>query len=331
MIPILLSCVLAVAAAAQQQQNPNSTSGKAASLPSSVKPGDPVITISGICRDGHARAENSPDCKTIVTREQFEKLLAAVAASGQAVPLRGRQQFAQTYAELLAFAEAARSSGEESSPEFRDLMDLIRIRTLAEIHRRNLQAGVHAPSQTEIHDYYRQNPGDFTNIKLRRILIPRKNASAQNQEEYEKHALQVITDLRERAANGEDFDILQKEAFTSLGLALPPATLLGNRRKSNLVPEEREEVLGLSAGGVSKVETEAFSFVIYKVEEKSLLAEDQVKDEISREIYRQRLDNALKEVTSGVHSEFNQQYFPAVAPPANAAAGPQQPSGPTHP
>jgi hypothetical protein len=107
---------------------------------------------------------------------------------------------------------------------------------------------------------------------------------------------------------------------------------MGNRRKSNLLPEERDEVLGLSVGGVSKVEKEAFSFVVYKVEEKSLLAEDQVKDEISREISRQRLDKAIKEVTSGVHSEFNQQYFPGTAPPAaNSTAGPQQPPDRTHP
>jgi hypothetical protein len=332
MIPILLSCILAVGLAAQQPQNANSTPGNAASLPASVKPEDPVITIRGICRDSQARAGSSPDCKTIVTREQFERLLAAIATAGQTVQLSGRQQFAQSYAELLAYAEAARSSGTEGSPEFRDLMDLIRIQTLAEIHRRNLQARVHAPSQPEIDDYYRQNPGDFTNIKLRRVLIPRRNIAAPNQEEYEKQALQVVTDLRERAAKGEDFDILQKEAFTSLGLTSPPSTLMGNRRKSNLLPEEREEVLGLSVGGVSKVEKEAFSFVVYKVEEKSLLAENQVKDEISREISRQRLDKAIKEVTSGVHSEFNQQYFPGTAPPAaNSTAGPQPPPDRTHP
>jgi parvulin-like peptidyl-prolyl isomerase len=228
--------------------------------------------------------------------------------------VNGRQQFAQTYAELLAYAEAARSSGTETSPEFRDLMDLIRVRTLAEIHRRNLQARVGTPSQQDIDEYYRRSPADFTSIKLRRILIPRKNTAAQNQEEYEKHALEVVTGLRERAAKGEDFDQLQKEGFTSLGLTAPPATILGNRRKSNLLAEERDEILALDPGGVSKLEKEAFSFVIYKVEEKSLLAEDAVKDEISREISRQRLDNLLKEVTASVQSEFNQDYFSAPKP-----------------
>jgi len=86
---------------------------------------------------------------------------------------------------------------------------------------------------------------------------------------------------------------------------------MGNRRKANLLPENRDEVLALSTGGVSKVEQEAFSFVIYKVDGKNLLSKEAVKDEISREISRQRLENALQEITSSVHADFNQQYFPA--------------------
>lgn len=321
MIPMLLSFVIAVGLVAEPPQNPSSTSDRDASL-KSVKPGETVITIRGICHDSHARDRNSPDCKTVITREQFERLIAAIGATGQTIPMNGRQQFAQAYAELLAYAEAARSSGTETSPEFRDLMDLIRVRTLADIHRRKLQASVSTPSPQEIDEYYRRNPADFTNIKLRRILIPRKNPSAQNQEEYEKRALEIVTDLRERAAKGGDFDQLQKEGFASLGLTSAPATLLGNRRKANLLPEERNELLALSEGGVSKLETETFSFLIYKVEEKSLLAEDEVKDEISREISRQRLENLFKEITEGVQPEFNQEYFSSPGIPTR-----QQPGG----
>jgi hypothetical protein len=51
--------------------------------------------------------------------------------------------------------------------------------------------------------------------------------------------------------------------------------------------------------------------VIYKVQEKSLLAEEVVKGEIAREISKQRLDNLLQEVTAGVQWEFNPEYFSA--------------------
>ena len=292
----------------------------------SVSSKDPVITISGLCGEGPGKAGDSQACKTIVTKEHFERLMAALAASGQPVPLNTRQQLAQTYADLLAYEEAARASGLERSPEFQDLMTLVRLRTLAEIHRRNLQAKYRAPSREDIDQYYRQNPLNFTEIKLRRILVPRKNPSAGDQQEYEKKALEVANGLRERAAKGNDFEQLQKEGYARLGLILPPATDMGDRRKANLLAEYRDEVFSLSTGEVSKVEQEAFSFVIYKVEEKKLLSQETVREEISHAISKQRLDNALKEITSGVHSEFNRWYFDSGVLPINPSTNDGQQS-----
>ncbi len=338
MILMLLSVVLAIGAVAEQPQSSNSkpqsyssNSADEALPQKSVKPEDPVINVQGICKDNSAKAGASRLCKTIVTREQFERLIAALTAAGQPIPPNGRQKLAQAYVDLLAYEEAARASGTESSPEFRDLMDWIRLRTLSEMHRRSLQERYRTPSAQDIDDYYHQNLSNFTDIKLRRILIPRKNPSARNQEEYEKHALQVANDLRERAAKGEDPDQLQKEVYTNLGLTSPPPTDVGNRRKATLLAQERDEVFAMSVGGVSQVEQEPYSFVIYKVDSKYLLPEEVVKDEISREISKQRLDSALKAITSQAHPEFNQQYFtpapslPANSPPAASPAG-QQPA-----
>jgi hypothetical protein len=331
-----------VALAPEQAQNSNPSPGASAhpgddaSPPKSLRPDDPVITVRGLCKgkESSAAAVKTPDCKTIVTREQFERLAAAVAIVGQPVPLNGRRQLAQTYVDLLAYEKAARPAKTESSPEFQDLMELIRLRTLAEIHRRNLQARFQTPTAQEIDDYYRQNLSNFIDMRLSRILIPRKNPSAVNQEEYEKLALGVANELRERAAKGEDFDQLQKEGYKALGLASAPGTNMGNRRKTNLLPENRDEILGLSEGGVSKVEPETFGFVIYKVGAKALLPKETVKDEIAREISRQRLENAVKEITADVVPEFNQEYFPATPSPApntpSSPAGVQQPSSRVH-
>ncbi|HEX4603970.1 MAG TPA: hypothetical protein VH724_08270 [Candidatus Angelobacter sp.] len=335
MVSMLLALLLAVGVAVEQPQNSSAKLGSGPShtdaavlAPQAIKPDDPVITVSGICRDHSAKAASPAECKTIVTREQFEGLVSALAATGQAVPLDARQQLAQTYVDLLAYAEAARPSGMESSREFHELMELVRLRTLSEIHRRNLQAKYRTPSAQDMDDYYRQNPANFTEIKLRRILIPRKDPVVENQQEYEKRALQVANGLRERAANGEDFEQLQHEGYTVLGLASPPSTDMGNRRKANLLPESRDEIMALSVGGVSKTEQEAYSFVIYRVDKKTLLPEEAVKEEVARELSRQRLENALKEITLGVHPEFNSQYFvpaqslPAGQPVASPAAVP---------
>ena len=329
MIRMLLSLVLAMGAVIGQSQSLNPTPKSAQphsedDAQKSVRPEDPVITISGICRDRSAKAADASACKTVITREQFDRLIAAVAVAGQQMPLNARRQFAQAYVDLLAYQEAASSTA--SSPEFRDLMDLIRLRTLSDVHRRNLQSKYRAPSPQDIDAYYQQHTSNFTDIKLRRIIIPRKNSSAQDQGKYEQQALQVANDLRERAVKGEDLDQLQKQGYASLGLPAPPGTDLGNRRITNLVPDVRDEIVALNAGEVSRVEQEAYSFVIYKVDGKTVLTQETVKDEISRDISRQRLESALKEITSGIHPEFNEQYLPSppTAPANPSASAPTQ-------
>jgi hypothetical protein len=336
MTHILLIFVLAAGLAAQQQKsaNPKPSADRAhsaedASPAKSVKPNDPVITVRGICKGSSAKTEDSAVCETIVTREQFERVAAAVATAGQPVPAKALQQFAQAYVDLLAYEQAARSNAIENSREFQDLMELVRLRTLAEIQRRSLQEKYRSPSPQDITDYYHKNLSNFIDMRLCRILVPRKNPTGQNQEEYERRALQVANDLRERAAQGEDCDQLQKEGYKTLGLASPPGTDMGIRRKTKLLPESGDEIVALSVGGVSKVEQEAYGFVIYKVESKHLLTEDAAREEISQEVFRQRLENALKEITAGAHPEFNPQYFTPARPADSlerAPAGLQQPA-----
>ena len=122
MILILLNFVLAIGLVAEQPQNAearpsgySSHSDDTAPRMNAVKPEDPVVTVSGVCQGNTTK--NSSDCKTVLTRAKFERMVAALATAGQPVSGNGRQQLAQTYVDLLAYEEAARSSGIESSPE----------------------------------------------------------------------------------------------------------------------------------------------------------------------------------------------------------------------
>src|SRR5262245_65157861 len=80
MLKMVLIFVLVVGTIAQSQdRNPGLSSTKPQSEKAgqnlkSVKPEDPVITVSGLCKDDSAKAGDPEACKTIVTREQFERL-----------------------------------------------------------------------------------------------------------------------------------------------------------------------------------------------------------------------------------------------------------------
>lgn len=267
---------------------------------------EPVLTVRGACPNLGKEAEA---CNTVVTRQEFDEMMEIVAPGAKTNP-GARQNAARTYAELLAFESAARKAGILDSSEFQETLHLLRLRTLADFYRRTLEKQYSAPPQEEIADYYHHEIRRFEEAKLRRIVLPKNNFAAANKEEFEKKALQVADELRERAAKGEDFDQLQREAFAKLAFnGQPPATDVGNRRRAGLLPEIADEIFALTPGQVSQVEKEPYSFVIYKLEAKRTLPLETVSAEISREISKQKLEEALKIVTGSVHTDLNQKYF----------------------
>src|SRR5207249_8077085 len=88
------------------------------------------------------------------------------------------------------------------------------------------------------------------------------------------------------------------------------------RRKGLLPPQQDQEIFSLQAGGVSKVETEPVGFVIYRVESKETVPLEKVKDEITRDIFRQKMEKDTQAAKAGVHVDLDEAYFgPAAAPP----------------
>ena|SRR5579872_4844079 len=282
-------------------------STKPAEPASAVASTEGVITVPGVCGQKNAGPDS---CATVVTREQFENLLAGMAEAGQPVRANQREALAKAYADFLAYEEAARKAGTQETPQFREFVRYQYLRILAGVYRHALEEKYGSPSLEDIEGYYHQHLANFEEVNLRIIVVPRNNPVAKDQDGYRKKALQIATDLRERAARGEDPDDLQKEAYASLGLTIaPPTTLVGKRRRSTLAPEEADEVFALKPGEASKLESELSSYVVYRVDSKRVLPLDQVKNEISRQLSKERLESAFKAVTADVHPELNRQYF----------------------
>jgi len=155
-------------------------------------------------------------------------------------------------------------------------------------------------------------------------LIPRTPGDTDEAKRSDKKALEVANTARERAANGEDPDLVQKDAYSALGLSSPPITNLGANPRSNFPTEETDELFSLVSGQVSKVETEGASYVIYKIASKETLSEDSVKDEISRQIAQSKYDEAMRSINESAKPEFNEAYFgsPKTAPAVSPSASP---------
>lgn len=285
-------------------------SQNSADVSSIVEAGQPVITIRGQCEESAQRTvENVRSCSKVITREAFENLMNALNPGGQTITPKGRQNLAETYAEDVAMEAAARKTGLEETAEFREVMDWVRLRTIADLYRRTLQEKYRTPSPEEIEAYYKQQLASYERVKLVRILVPRENPSAADKNEFEKKALAAANRAHDRAAQGQDPAQIENDVYGALGLQAPPPTDLGNYGRSNFTEKEGGDVFSLKAGEVSPIEIEAKSYVIYKVVSKETLPLDQVRTEIARQISGQKFKDALKAALDATPAEFNEQYF----------------------
>jgi len=293
----------------------NAATAATLNIPSDATPVDPaavVLSIRGVCTQPPGSAKpQSEACTVAVERRDFDAILTAMAPGKESTPAL-RRSVAKAYAELLAFENAAADSHLDTTPQFVERMQLLRLRTIADLYRRSLEEQSARVSDAEIHSYYEKHVHDFEEVRLRRMLLPRNNFSLADRQEFENKALSTATALRDRAARGEDMDQLQKEGYELIGFsATPPATDVGTRRRSGLSRESSADVFALNAGEVSKVQKDTYSFVIYKVEGKWTLPEMRVKDEIAREISREKLTTSLKEIADRVATELDPRYFGA--------------------
>jgi hypothetical protein len=294
-----------------------------ASAESSVRPEDAVITLHGVC-DGPAGTvddKKADSCKTVVSRREFEFLSDSINLGGKPISMGARQNLAKTYAEYLVYEQPAKQAGLEKTERYAEIMRWLRLRMLTDLLREKIVEEYRSPSDAEVARYYQGNTTEFERVHIARIMVPRNvsgngDVGSGETAERDKKLLALANEARERVVKGDDPEQIQKDVYRTLGIGSVPPTDLGKQARKDFVKDESAEVFSLTAGDVSKVETELASYVVYKVISKETLGENEVKDQISREMARRNIEKANQAITQSVEPVYNEKYFgPPVAEP----------------
>jgi hypothetical protein len=308
-----------------------------------VGPDDPVLTIKGYCADATLTGDA---CKTVLTRAQFEKLAEALQP-GMSPAMR--RQLATAYARMLTMSSAAEKRGLDKSAHFDEAIRFARMQILSQELSKTLQAEANNPSDQDIQDFYQKNAGNFEQATFIRIFVPHskrietppptpktaaskagaspeaskegatapkaaaKTLSPEEQQKAGEEAMKKeATVLHGRLVKGEDPDKLEKEAFTAGGLpGTPPPTKMEKVRRTSL-PGAHQSVMGLKAGEVSEVISDASGNYIYKLVSKETVALDTAKTEIRNQISAQRYREAMQGFQN--NADLNDAYFGAARP-----------------
>ena len=334
------------AAGAKAEQSTSSAPEKAAEV--KVGPDDAVITLKGFCADSTLHGDA---CKTVITRAQFEKLVEALQP-GMPPPLR--RQLANRYSQALKMSTEAEKRSLDKGPAFEEKMYFARLQILSQELSRALQEDSGKVSDADIEDYYKKNQPSYEQFTLERIYVPRakqippavktkadteagaKNAAKTNAEqpptEEQKKAAEeamkkVAADLRARAAQGEDPEKLEKEAYAAAGLpGTAPITKMEKLRRTAL-PANHQAVIDLKPGEVSELISDNSGYYIYKMVSKDTLSLDAAKPEIIKAISSQRYRDSMQSFQGNI--DLNEAYFgptrnPAMPPSPRGAKPPAQ-------
>jgi hypothetical protein len=341
-------------AAGSQMANPGQAPSAENKPPAEVPENAVVLTVYGVCpatpavaasktgtsKAAPAAAKKSADCKTTLTREQFEKIAKGLSPSPTITP-QLKRQLAGALPKFMAMSEAAKKQGLEQSEGYKETLKIAKMQILTTQLQRSVQEKADNVPETEIEKYYKENPEAYEQFSLDRLFIPRykqespekanpdekltdeqqkakEAADKAKQEQSEQELTKLADSLRERAAAGEDFTKLQKEAFEAANMKMDSPTVnLPAVRRTGL-PPAHVAVFDLKVGEVSQVITDNGGHYIYKVVSKEVLPmDDKIKTEIHSKLKNDRMKEMMDKYTNSYHADTNEAYF-----------GPPVPTGP---
>ena len=312
---------------AGNQQTPADTS---ASVPDDAA----VLTITGVCpsQAKGSAANASADCKTIITKAEFEKLVNALAPN--ATPQQ-KKQLAGVLPRIMAMSNQAKELGMDQTEQYTQTIEFAKMQVLSNQLQRKMQEEAAEVSDADIEKYYKDNPDAFEQYNLDRIFVPRakqveaeaadddeknekltaeqkktkEDAEQAKKQENEKAMTQLAEKLRTRAAAGEDIAKLQKEAFAASGMKIEAPTVNLPSVRRNGLPQAHSVAFDLKPGEVSQVLSDAGGHYIYKMNSKTTMPLDQAKTEIKGRLQNDRLREKTEKLNASFSSVTNEAYF----------------------
>jgi len=317
-----------------------------------------VLTITGVCSSQapSQSTSNSSDCKTVITKAEFEKLVNALAPNANP---QQKKQLAGVLPRVMAMANEAKQRGMDQSEQYKETMEYVKMQVLSQQLQRKLQEQAADISDADMEKYYKDNPDAFEQYNVDRIFVPRtkqveaeaddddkdekataeqkkakESAEQAKKQDNEQAMTKLAETLRTRAAAGEDITKLQKEAFEKAGMKIESPTVNLPSVRRNGLPQAHTVVFDLKPGEVSQVISDAGGHYIYKMNSKTAMPFDQAKSEIRGRLQTDRMKESMDKLNASFSSTANEAYFGPggvgpTPPPRMPMPRPGAPSGAT--
>ena len=260
-----------------------------------------------------------------------------------------KKQLAGLLPRWIAMSDEATKKHIDKTPQFKDRLKVNRMQILTQMLQQDVQKEASDIPEEEIDNYYKEHADTFEQFNVDRMFVPRvKQPAAESKEDQDKdknlsdeakkakeaedkakteESEQAMTklaeSLRDRAAAGEDFVKLQKEAFEAAGMKIESPTVnLPSVRRGGL-NAGHAAVFDLKPGDVSQVINDAGGHYIYKLNSKTEVPLDQAEKEIRSKLQTDRTRELMDKMNNSFKVETNEAYFgPGGVGPTGPPRGP---------
>jgi len=329
----LSSLFLATASFGQTGTRPAVRAATAAPSPSSARPAHgsattsvrfkpeiplsaPIFTLEGVCPPPAKDAKAGAECRTVVTRGQLDAIVAAL--DPEASP-KAHQQFALTYARLIAATRLAEQRHLDKDPaiahEIQLDQTLARMQVLTNHILQGLQIQASKIPDEQVEVFYKKNQKNFEQAEVRRIAVP-LNAATESGLPLDAVVVKTkMEELRDRILKGDDFDALQARAYKELGIkgGLPRTNLNIVRRPTQSPDEAR--VFDMDLGETSPLIESDNIVLVLRLDSKRQLTLEQARPQIEAAMQLQNTVSDLNLAFKGVTSDFNLKYMETPSQP----------------
>jgi len=274
----------------------------------------PVITLKGLCTDEPA---DSPDCKTVVTRQQFESLVTAVFPK---LAPGGGVSVADQYVDVLSRATRTRELGFAETEQYKIATNFNMMNSMATLLNDYIMDKAKQLTEADIDEFYRENPRLFEEIKTERIVIPHYTAfpigkTHPTPEQIAESSVKMKKEaesIRARAVlPGADFQVLENEGWKSSGYSdEAPTVAQSPLLRWEIWPRTRVFIFDLKVGEISPVIDEPTNgLYIYKILAKRQVPLDEARTYIRKRYVNVRYEDAVARLLDTIKFSVNKEYF----------------------
>ena len=289
-----------------------------------VPPDAPVITIQGLCDHPSSGASAASDCKTVVKRAEFERVVELTHPQS---PSSAYKFFAVQYVRSLILAGRAEEMGLDKNPLFAVRMEIPHMTLGRNALEQKFDAEASAAvTDKDMENYYRDHTIEFMEVDVDRIFVPKmpreedsdpKLSAAEQQkrkQEWLEELRQEAEKLRVRALAGEDFLKLQVEAMIFAGLHdkdADPAMISLPKMRRSMFSSGQRPVMDVKIGEFSPVLSDNNGYSIFRVKGRDTLPfeNERVKREIRGILKGEYSKHQMDLVLNSVATTYDASYF----------------------